>query len=92
MVFELPAALSLRRIHPNIAYGFAVIVFGVSAACLAVSRSYAAVMIIRLVIGLAEAYVQTGYVFLSLWYQRDELTTRCGKDRTIFVRTFAHKV
>lgn len=79
MVFELPAALSLRLIHPNVAYGGAVVIFGVSAACLSASRSYAAVMVIRLIIGLAEAYVQTGYVFLSLWYKRDELTTRCGE-------------
>lgn len=79
MVFELPAALSIRMIPPNIAYGVAVMLFGVCAACLSASRSYAPVMVLRLMIGLGEAYVQTGYVFLSLWYKRDELTTRCGE-------------
>ena len=79
MVFELPAALSLRWFHPNHTYGAAVILFGVFACCLSVARSYAVVMVIRLLIGLSEAYVQTGYVFLSLWYKRDELTTRCGE-------------
>jgi MFS family permease len=78
MVFELPAALSLRLFHPNLAYGTAVILFGLFACCMSVARSYATVMVLRLFIGLAEAYVQTGYVFLSLWYRREELTTRAG--------------
>ena len=79
MVFELPAALSLRWFHPNYTYETAVILFGIFACCLSTARSYAVVMILRLLIGLSEAYVQTGYVFLSLWYKRNELTTRGGK-------------
>lgn len=78
MVFELPAALSLRIIHPPYVYGTAVISFGICAACMSTAMSYAAVMVLRLLIGLAEAFVQTGFVFISLWYTKDELTTRCG--------------
>ncbi|KAJ9610477.1 hypothetical protein H2200_005254 [Cladophialophora chaetospira] len=78
MIFELPAALSLRVLHPNWAYGSAVISFGVLAASMAVVRSYAAVMVIRILLGFAEAFVQTGFIFLSLWYRREELTTRAG--------------
>lgn len=78
MVFELPAALSLRVVHPPYVYGASVIMFGVFAVCMASARSYAPVMILRLLIGLAEAFVQTGFVFISLWYLPHELTTRCG--------------
>lgn len=74
--FELPAALSLRIIHPNWAYGGAVVVFGVLAASMAAVRSYAPIMVIRTLLGFSEAFVQTGFVFLSLWYRREELTTR----------------
>ena len=83
MVFELPAALSLRIFRPGWAYGTAVVLFGVFACCLSSVKSYAPVMVIRLFIGLAEAFVQTGWVFLSLWYKHDELATRTGKSLQI---------
>jgi hypothetical protein len=78
MVFELPAALSLRLIRPGWAYGTAVLLFGVFACCLSSVKTYGALLGIRLLIGLAEAFVQTGWVFLSLWYKHDELSTRTG--------------
>ncbi|KAH8698862.1 major facilitator superfamily domain-containing protein [Talaromyces proteolyticus] len=76
MVFELPAALSLRIFQPPHVYGIAIALFGVFACCLSVSRTYAAVMVLRLLIGIGEAVVQTGFVYLSLWYLKDELATR----------------
>ncbi len=79
MVVELPAILSLRVVPPNYVFGFAVISFGILSTCLSQSKSYAAVMIIRLLIGIAEAFVQSGWVFLSLWYRKEELATRTGK-------------
>ena len=78
LIFELPAALSLRIFHPNWVYGSAVIIFGVLAASMAVTRSYAAIMVIRTLLGFAEAFVQTGFIFLTLWYRREEVTTRAG--------------
>lgn len=78
LIFELPAALSLRIFHPNWAYGTAVIIFGVLAASMTAVRSYAPIMVIRTFLGFAEAFVQTGFVFLTLWYRREELTTRTG--------------
>lgn len=79
MVVELPAILSLRVIPPNYVFGFAVIFFGIFSTCLSQSKSYAAVMNLRLLIGIAEAFVQSGWVFLSLWYRKEELATRTGK-------------
>ena len=69
LVFELPAALSLRLFQPNWVYGIAVIVFGILAASTSAVRSYAPIMVIRLLLGFSEAYVQTGFIFMSLWYR-----------------------
>jgi MFS family permease len=77
-VFELPAALSLRLFHPNVLYGSAVIAFGVLATIMSAVRSYAPIMVVRVLLGFAEAFVQTGFVYLSLWYRREEVTTRAG--------------
>ncbi|KIW19928.1 hypothetical protein PV08_00503 [Exophiala spinifera] len=78
MIFELPASLSLRVFRPPWVYGGAVISFGVCSACMALVRTWAPVMVIRLLIGVTEAFVQTGFVFISLWYQKNEITTRCA--------------
>ena len=79
MVVELPAILSLRVIPPNYVFGLAVVFFGIFSACFSQSKSYAAVIILRLLIGIAEAFVQSGWVFLSLWYRKEELSTRTGE-------------
>ena len=78
MVIELPAILALRVIPPNYVFGIAVMAFGVFSTCLSQSKSYA-VIVLRLLIGTAEAFVQSGWVFLSLWYRKEELATRTGK-------------
>lgn len=78
MSFELPAALSLRVAHPPFLYGGAVIFFGVCTVCTSAARTYASFMVLRLLLGFGESFVQTGFVFLSLWYTKEEMTTRCG--------------
>lgn len=78
LVFELPAALSLRIFHPNWAYGTAVVIFGILATSMSAVRSYAPIMVIRVLLGLSEAWVQTGFIFLTLWYRREEMTSRAG--------------
>jgi hypothetical protein len=45
---------------------------------MAAVRSYAPVMVIRTFLGFTEAFVQTGFLFLTLWYRREEVTTRTG--------------
>jgi hypothetical protein len=78
MVLELPAALSLRIFHPNYVFGGAVTVFGLLAACTSQAGGYAGVMVLRLLLGFAEAFIQTGFVYLGLWYTKEELATRTG--------------
>jgi hypothetical protein len=78
LIFELPAALIVKVFQPNLAYGFAVIAFGVLATSMTAVRSYAPIMVIRTFLGFTEAFVQTGFLFLTLWYRREEVTTRTG--------------
>lgn len=79
MVFELPFSLLLRLVRPPVVFGSGVILFGIFACCIGSSHAYWAVLILRLFIGIAEAVVQTGNMYLSLWYQRDEIATRAGE-------------
>lgn len=83
MSFELPATLSIRVWHPNFVYGGAVVFFGLCALLTSQARSYASVMVLRLFLGFGESFIQTGFVYLSLWYSNRELTTRCGMWATI---------
>lgn len=76
MLVELPAGLTLRYVHPRWIFSAALISFGVCAACLAAAKSYAAVMVLRVLIGLGEAFVNNAYLFLTLWYKPQELSVR----------------
>jgi MFS family permease len=40
------------------------------------AKSYAAVVGLRVGVGIGEAFLQAGPLYLSLWYKRDELATR----------------
>jgi uncharacterized membrane protein len=84
MAFELPVLLALRVIKPAYLYGGGTIIFGVLATCIAYSGSYAGLMVIRVLIGFVEATAQTVYIFLSLWYKRDEIATRTCESAFIY--------
>lgn len=79
MVFEFPAFILIRRYHAPTVYALAVIVFGIAGLCTAYAKNYAQVLVLRLILGCGEATVQTSFLFVSLWYRREELSTRCGK-------------
>jgi MFS family permease len=53
-------------------------IFGMCAVLLAYARSYVAVLLLRLFIGLGEAAVMTSFLFTSLWYRREEMAVRSG--------------
>ncbi|SPO07047.1 uncharacterized protein DNG_09741 [Cephalotrichum gorgonifer] len=78
MVFEFPALLLIRRYHAPTIYGLSVIIFGVAGICTAYAKNYAQVIVLRLILGCGESAVQTSFLFISLWYRREELSTRCG--------------
>ena len=77
MVIELPAGILLRYCHPRYVFAGALISFGVFAALLSVSN-YAGVMVLRVLIGLGEAFVNNGFIYISLWYRPSELSLRTG--------------
>ncbi|KUJ17697.1 MFS general substrate transporter [Mollisia scopiformis] len=78
MVFMLPANLGMRVIGPPRQLGAAVIFFGVCGTCLSAVKSYGAVIGLRILIGMGEAFVQVGLLYFSFWYKRDEVATRAA--------------
>lgn len=79
MLIELPAAMSLRYFHPRYVFGLALLAFGLFAAVIPPARSYGAIMTLRVLIGLGEAFTTNAYIFISLWYKPSELATRTGE-------------
>jgi hypothetical protein len=69
MVIELPAGLLLRICHPRYVIGGAAITFGVIACCMSAAKSYASLMVLRVLIGLAEAFVNNAFLYTSMWYR-----------------------
>ncbi|CAI4214547.1 unnamed protein product [Parascedosporium putredinis] len=78
MAFEFPVFIMIRRFHAPTVYALSVIAFGVAGLCTAYAKTYAQVLVLRLILGCGEAAVQTSFLFVSLWYRREELGTRCG--------------
>jgi MFS family permease len=80
MLLELPAGLSLRYIHPRYVFSAALISFGIFAACLSAVDGYAGLMVLRVLIGLGEVFVNNAFIYISLWYRPKELALRTGTD------------
>lgn len=78
MLFELPVCLLLRYVHPRYLFGGAMLAFGTFAALFAVTKSYAGVMVLRVLIGIGEVFVNNAWIYLSLWYKPSELSLRSG--------------
>ncbi|CAM1507619.1 Fc.00g072600.m01.CDS01 [Cosmosporella sp. VM-42] len=78
MVFEFPAFLLIRKFHAPTIYGLSLIVFGICGLCTAFVTNYAEALVVRLLLGCGEATVQTSFVYLSLWYRREEMSVRAG--------------
>ncbi|KAL1647057.1 hypothetical protein SLS58_002827 [Diplodia intermedia] len=76
IVFQLPGTLLLRKIGPPTQFASAMVVWGTVTACTVVADGYAALMVIRALIGAAEALIQGAILYLSFWYRYNELATR----------------
>lgn len=79
MSLELVAAICICYIPPCYVFGASLITFGACAALLAPVKSYAGVIILRLMIGVAEAFGQIAYLYVTLWYKPNERASRTGK-------------
>lgn len=78
MVFEFPAFILIRKYHAPTVYAVSIIIFGLTAIGMAYAQHYWQFMVLRLVLGLGEATVQTAYLYTSLWYRREEMSVRSG--------------
>ena len=79
LVSELPSALLIRVIPAQHVFGGAIVLFGVCAVCMSAAGGYAGMMVLRTILGIGEAVLTLGFLYLSLWYKADELAFRCGK-------------
>ncbi|ETN39953.1 uncharacterized protein HMPREF1541_06180 [Cyphellophora europaea CBS 101466] len=78
MLIELPAGMALRYIQPRYVFATALISFGLFSTLITVS-GYAGIMVLRVLIGLGEAFVNNAYLYVSLYYMQNELSLRTGK-------------
>ncbi|OAP59578.1 hypothetical protein AYL99_06876 [Fonsecaea erecta] len=76
MLVELFAGILLRKLPANFVIGGAVLAFGVLAAAFTAVKSYGALMVLRLLLGLAEGTSYNAYLYTSLWYKPHELSRR----------------
>lgn len=76
MTFMLPGNLALKALGPNRTIAGACVMFGVVVCCLSQAKNYSTVMGLRVLIGIGEAFIQGGGLYLSAWYGRHELATR----------------
>ncbi|KIY01719.1 uncharacterized protein Z520_01857 [Fonsecaea multimorphosa CBS 102226] len=76
IVFQLPGYLCLKLVRPPVQLGLALMLWGTFNTLICVAKSYQAVAGLRVGVGVGEAFLQAGPLYLSLWYKRDELATR----------------
>lgn len=53
--------------------------FGIFIILMAFCKSYAALMVLRVLVGLGEVFVNNAFIFLTLWYKPEEVALRTGK-------------
>ena len=68
----------IRVFHAPTVYAISAFVFGVSALLTAYAKTYTHLLVLRLFMGFGEATVQTGFVYVSLWYRREEMSVRAS--------------
>jgi hypothetical protein len=78
IICMVPSNIALRITPPHFFFGAPLILFGICACAMASARSYGAVIVLRILIGGCQSFVQSLSTYISLWYKRDEVATRAG--------------
>ncbi|KAH8882144.1 putative pantothenate transporter [Thozetella sp. PMI_491] len=73
---QLPGTLLLRKIGPPYQFAGAMVSWGVVTTATAWAKNYSTLMGLRVLVGLAEAFIQGAVFYLSFWYKNTELATR----------------
>ncbi|OJD32526.1 mfs transporter protein [Diplodia corticola] len=76
ILFQLPGTLLLRKIGPPTQFAGAMMAWGVVTACTVAADGYPTLMVLRALVGAAEAFIQGAILYLSFWYRYSELATR----------------
>ena len=74
----LPGNLCLRWIPPQYQLGGATLIFATLICIMSAASSYVSVLVLRILIGVAQAFVQGIPLYMSLWYTRREVTFRAA--------------
>ncbi|KAJ5650990.1 uncharacterized protein N7484_004713 [Penicillium longicatenatum] len=79
VVFEVPSNLVLARTRPSIFLPAIMVLWGVLTCLMAVIKSYAHLVVLRILVGSVEAGFAPGVLLvLSSWYKRTEQSKRFG--------------
>ncbi|RKP39457.1 major facilitator superfamily domain-containing protein [Dimargaris cristalligena] len=77
ILFEVPSNMMLKRSRPSRWLSFIIITWGSFCVLMAANSGTASLLVIRFLLGAAEAGFFPGVVFfLTLWYKRSEMCTR----------------
>ena len=78
MIIELPAGMALRYCQPRYVFSGALVLFGMFS-CLFCVAEYEGLLGLRFLLGLAEAFANNAFIFVSLWYRPEQLALRTGE-------------
>lgn len=71
--------MSLRYIPARFAFGVPIMAFGMFIVLMAFENSYASLMVLRVMVGFGEVFVNNAFIFLTLWYRPEEVALRTGE-------------
>jgi len=75
----LPSNLVMRVIQPPRIIGTAITFFSICTLFLVITRTYAAILVLRVLVGCGQAFVQVAILYFSIWYKKNEVATRIGE-------------
>ncbi|KAJ1940407.1 hypothetical protein FBU59_003817, partial [Linderina macrospora] len=74
---EIPSNIMLKRFGAKIWLPFIAVAWSVLCACMAAGKSYASLVVIRILLGIFEAGLVPGFIFFtSFWYTKRQLGPR----------------
>ncbi|KAF4762116.1 hypothetical protein N7455_001423 [Penicillium solitum] len=76
VLFQLPGTLLIKQLGPARQFAGAMIIWGAITAATVSIKNTTQLLVIRFLVGVAEAFVQGGVFYLSFWYEYSELATR----------------
>ncbi|KIW91245.1 uncharacterized protein Z519_08141 [Cladophialophora bantiana CBS 173.52] len=77
ILLEIPANILIKKIRPSVFLSLSVFTFGVVTMCQGLTRSYAGLVVCRVILGGLEAGVYPGSIYLmTMFYKRHEFQWR----------------